>query len=65
MFGKKKRGDQEKLLKNRPKSTPRYKGPRPSYIPSKSEESDEDEEEVSMAVPSKLKPQTPKMTANS
>ena len=32
----------------------------PSYIPSKSEESDEhEEEEVSMAVPSKLKPQTP------
>ena len=28
MFGKKQRGDQEKLLKNRPKSTPRYKGPR-------------------------------------
>ena len=32
----------------------------PSYIPSKSEESDDhEEEEVSMAVPSKLKPQTP------
>ena len=31
-----------------------------SYIPSKSDESvDDDEEEVSMAVPSKLKPQTP------
>ena len=28
MFGKKQRGDQEKLLKNRPKSTPRFKGPR-------------------------------------
>ena len=31
-----------------------------SYIPSKSDESvDDDEEEVSMVVPSKLKPQTP------
>ena len=31
----------------------------PSYIPSKSDESDDDEEDVSMAVPSKLTPQTP------
>ena len=32
----------------------------PSYIPSKSEESnDDDEEEVSVAVSSELKPQTP------
>ena len=36
-----------------------------SYIPSKSDESvDDEEEEVSMAVPSKLKPQTPQNDSN-